>query len=70
LTFKNIPFGSLIVIYTVSGEKVLQIEAKTNSVLWDGKTTSNNKVSSGIYIYLIIKDAKVIKKDKLFIIRK
>ena len=44
--------------------------AGSDPVLWDGKTASNNKASAGTYLYVITDGKKVIKKDKLFIIRK
>ncbi len=44
-------------IYTISGELVTNLQetgnAGTNSIRWDGRTTSNREAASGVYIFII-----------------
>jgi hypothetical protein len=69
LKFANIPRNAKIMIYTLSGELTKSFNAQTSYVLWDGTNSMGDKVSPGIYYYLIIwEDGKKIKKDKIFVI--
>ncbi|MGB9595222.1 MAG: T9SS type A sorting domain-containing protein [Candidatus Poribacteria bacterium] len=54
LKFQNIPLGSTIEIYTISGEKIKEIKGVASSqVLWDGERDNGDLVTSGLYIYRI-----------------
>ena len=69
IIFLNIKPGSTIHIYTISGENVIAIPAKTSIVNWELKNRFGYKVSPGIYYYLYMTpDYEVIEKGKIFII--
>jgi uncharacterized repeat protein (TIGR01451 family) len=53
LKFANVPPGSTIQIYTLSGERVISMEVKYVRAAWDGKNSAGREVSSGIYFYVI-----------------
>jgi len=54
LKFRNIPLGSVIEIYTVTGEKIREIkETSDTEVPWNGKKDNGDLVTSGLYIYRI-----------------
>lgn len=54
LKFQNIPLGSTIEIYTVSGEKIQEIKGVTSTqVIWNGERDNGDLVTSGLYIYRI-----------------
>ena len=54
LKFHNIPLGSVIEIYTVTGEKIREIsETSDTEVAWNGKKDNGDLVTSGLYIYRI-----------------
>lgn len=54
LKFQNVPLGSTIEIYTVSGEKIQEIKGvASNQVLWNGERDNGDLVTSGLYIYRI-----------------
>jgi hypothetical protein len=55
--FKNLPARSLLVIYTLAGDLVREIEHDnpvTGTISWDTRNGKNNEVASGVYIYKII----------------
>lgn len=52
VTFRNIPEGSTVRIYTMSGELVREIDRVVNTfAYWDGKNNSGENVKSGIYLF-------------------
>jgi hypothetical protein len=53
LKFRNVPPGSVIQIFAVTGEQIREIEAKTAEVSWDGKRGNGEPVTSGLYIYRV-----------------
>ena len=54
LKFINIPLGSAIEIYAVTGEKIREVkEPDKNKVEWDGKKDNGDLVTSGLYLYRI-----------------
>jgi hypothetical protein len=73
ITFK-LPEGKIrIKIYNIAGEEVLDRELQipaypNNQWYWDCRNNDKEKVSSGIYIY-VISDGKTTKTGKLGIIR-
>ncbi len=69
LKFNNIIPGSLIRIYTISGEVVEVIKARYIRVRWDGKNRYNSPCSPGIYYWTVEnKETGEMHKDKLFIV--
>jgi flagellar hook assembly protein FlgD len=46
-----VPGETTIKIYTLSGELVKDLSAKTDELVWDGKTENGEPVASGIYLY-------------------
>jgi len=53
LKFLNVPLGAVIEIYTVTGDKIREIEAKVSPVAWDGEKGDGELVTSGLYIYRV-----------------
>lgn len=54
LKFLNVPLGSVIEIFNVSGEKIYTIsEVASNQVSWNGERDNGDLVTSGLYIYRI-----------------
>jgi len=54
LKFQNVPLGSVIEIYTVTGEKVREIKETSDiRVSWDGTKDNGDLVTNGLYIYRI-----------------
>jgi len=53
ITFDQMPFGSTVKIFTVSGRWVTTLSAPAGSVSWTLTNDSGNRVASGIYLYLI-----------------
>ncbi|MDQ1317010.1 MAG: hypothetical protein QG588_659 [Candidatus Poribacteria bacterium] len=54
LKFQNVPLGSVIEIFTVTGEKIKEIkETSAIQVLWDGTKDNGDIVTNGLYIYRI-----------------
>lgn len=50
MTFDQIPMGSTIRVYTMSGTLVKELWAETESVQWDVKNDGGEDASSGVYI--------------------
>jgi streptogramin lyase len=54
VTFSHVPDGSVLRIYTMSGELVCETERVVNGfAYWDGRNRAGEEVSSGIYFYAI-----------------
>ena len=51
--FMNVPLGAVVEIYTVTGDKIRQIEAEVSQVVWDGERDNGELVTSGLYIYRV-----------------
>jgi len=68
--FDNLVPGSIIRIFTLSGESVQDIQTTTIKTSWDGRNKSGIIVSPGIY-YFIIHNPETgnVKKGKLFVIK-
>ncbi|MEK7814052.1 MAG: T9SS type A sorting domain-containing protein [Candidatus Desantisbacteria bacterium] len=68
--FERLTKNVTIRIYNIAGELVRREENITNSFFnWDLTNGYGEKVSSGVYIYVITDDEKRIKKGKIAIIR-
>jgi len=46
-----VPGETTIKIYTLSGELVRVLSAKTDELVWDGKTENGSQITNGIYLY-------------------
>lgn len=53
ITFADVAAGSFVKIFTVSAHAVRTLFSSGNSVSWDRKNDSGDRVASGLYIYLI-----------------
>ena len=70
VTFDNVVPGSLIQIYTISGEAVKAIYTGIKTTTWDGKNRNGKTASPGIY-YFVIKNQSngEVRKGKIFVVR-
>jgi hypothetical protein len=70
VTFDNVVPGSLIQIYTISGEAVKAIYTGIKTTTWDGKNRYGKTASPGIY-YFVIKNQSngEVRKGKIFVVR-
>lgn len=67
LTFADVPVGSDLVIFTISGEIVTRMDGiPSTEITWDGKNLSGHEVSSGIYMWQVDPGDK---KGKIIVIR-
>lgn len=70
LKFVNVAPGSLIGIYTISGENVAILNCMSTRAVWDGRNRTGSRVSSGIYYYLITnQNSGQVKRGKIFVIK-
>jgi len=71
LKFAFVVPGSIIQIYTISGELVMSINTTMLRAQWDGKNYRGREVSQGIY-YFIVKNmySSQVTRGKLFVIGK
>lgn len=54
MTFRNLPAGSRVRIYTLVGELLCDTaEDGTGNAVWNGRNRSGNQAASGIYVVLI-----------------
>ncbi len=71
ISFVNLPEEGKIGIYTVSGERVREIEIDEDDMgvlIWDVKSDDGQDLASGVYIYLV-ESGEESKTEKLIIIR-
>jgi uncharacterized repeat protein (TIGR01451 family) len=69
LKFANMVPGSVIQIFTISGEAVAAITAQGTNVTWDGKNSGGGSMSAGIYYFVITnKTTNTALKGKLFVV--
>jgi hypothetical protein len=68
ITF-DVPAGSTIKIFTVSGHWVKTLAAPATLAPWDLTNDSGDKVASGIYIYLVTDAQNNNARGKLVVIR-
>ena len=72
VTFSNLPTDSTVKIFMVSGQWVRDLgpEAwRLETVVWDLKNHSGDKVASGVYLYLITDASGGRVRGKLAIVR-
>ena len=66
--FKNMKEGDVLKIYNVNGKKIREITSGTaEGFVWDGKNDSGDWAKSGIYIYQIKIDGKLISGTIVFV---
>tara|TARA_B100000315_G_scaffold260651_1_gene323724 strand:+ start:2128 stop:5337 length:3210 start_codon:yes stop_codon:yes gene_type:complete len=56
IRFTNLPSKCTITIFTISGEKVTQIEHENEDegyITWDLRTVNNQEISPGLYLYVV-----------------
>jgi len=53
VTFANLPIGSTVKLFTVSGHQVKSLSEVNGTVSWNLTNDSGDKVASGTYVYLI-----------------
>ncbi len=49
-SIKGVSPGSTIIITNISGQEVFQTKAKTNNILWNGKSKNGGNLVAGIYM--------------------
>ena len=69
IKFENLVPGSAIYVFTLAGENVINKYANETKVLWDCRNKYGNKISQGIYFYIIEnRTTGKSEKGKIFII--
>jgi hypothetical protein len=71
LKFDNVPAGSVIEIWTLSGERVATVNTTTLRAVWDAKNWKGYPVSPGIYLFTCrnpLTDAAPLK-GKIFLVK-
>jgi hypothetical protein len=69
MKFINLPIGSNLTIYTLSGEFVTSMRAETPEVWWDGKNAYHCRASPGVYYYLVRWiDSSETRAGKIFVV--
>jgi hypothetical protein len=69
VTFLNLPSGSTVKIFSVSGHQVKSLDGSTGNATWDLMNDSGDKVASGIYVYLITDSQGDKGRGKMAVIR-
>jgi hypothetical protein len=65
--FTGVKKNSTIRIYNLAGELIKKIFAEDTVTTWNLKNTYEKNVASGIYIYIITNDQKIISKGRFII---
>lgn len=69
MKFKNLPYGALLTIYSVSGELVMQFGAlNTAAAFWNGKNVQSSDVAPGVYYYIITDEKNNLHKKGKFLV--
>jgi hypothetical protein len=53
ITFDNLPLGSTVKIFTVSGHWIRTLTTSAATVTWDRNNDAGEQAASGIYLYLV-----------------
>lgn len=69
IIFDQLPMGSMVKIFTVSGHQVKTLEAPDGSAKWNLSTSNGDKAASGIYLYTITDSHNNQTRGKFAIIR-
>lgn len=66
--FKNMKEGDVLKIFNVNGKKIREISSGTpDGFIWDGKKDNGDWAKSGIYVYQIKVDGKLISGTIVFV---
>jgi len=73
----ELPEGSsnpFIEIYNIKGARVRELKIencklKINSIVWDGMDDYRNQVSSGVYLYRLVADGRVLTSQKMILMK-
>ena len=66
--FKNMKEGDVLKIFNVNGKKIREISSGTpDGFIWDGKKDNGDWAKSGIYIYQIKVDGKLVSGTIVFV---
>ena len=68
LKFDNLIYGANIYVFTLSAEIVISLDATSIRMEWDGTNRYGQKISPGIYYYIIDLGEKKVK-GKLFVVK-
>ncbi len=68
ITFTNLPSSGKIRIYTVTGDRVRELEVVPPAMKWDARNSAGETVASGIYIWEIV-SGKERKTGKLIVVK-
>jgi hypothetical protein len=69
IKFDNVVPGSIITIYTLSGEPVKTINTSVIRAYWDGRNWKGYECSPGIYLFTVKNGSAVKLKGKIFLIK-
>jgi flagellar hook assembly protein FlgD len=64
----------VIEIFNIKGARVRElkienVKCKMNSIIWDGRDNYRNQVSSGIYIYRLVDDGRILTSEKMILMK-
>jgi hypothetical protein len=64
----------VIEIYNIKGARVRELKIencklKINSLVWDGTDNYRNQVSSGVYLYRLVDDGRVLTSQKMILMK-
>lgn len=66
--FKNMKEGDVLKIYNVNGKKIREITSGTSEgFVWDGRNDSGDWAKSGIYVYQLKVDGKLVSGTIVFV---
>ena len=66
--FKNMEDGDVLKIYTVNGKKIREISSGTpDGFVWDGRKDNGDWAKSGIYVYQLKHDGKLVSGTIVFV---
>jgi hypothetical protein len=68
LKIATLPAGAIVSFYTVSGELVNQFTAVNQEVQWNGRNMQGRLVATGIYIYVIQVNHRVLQEGKIILV--
>ncbi|MGQ9705415.1 MAG: M20/M25/M40 family metallo-hydrolase [bacterium] len=70
IVFENIPIGCRVKIYSISGDFITSVNSgETARAIWDGNNDMGEPCVSGIYLYIVDLNGKILSYGKLAIIR-
>lgn len=68
LHVSNVPTGTSLDLYTVSGEKVISVPEIGGNIQWDGRNKGHWMTATGLYYYVIKNGSQVLLTGKLLVI--